>query len=61
MPRKDFGDRATGRLVNEHDEFRLTKPARTVTGTVVGVFPYAPKVVTVLTADNERLVIRIAA
>jgi hypothetical protein len=55
----DFGDRASGRVVDENDNFRLVRPYRTVSGLVSGVFPYAPKNVTVTTASGERLAIRV--
>lgn len=57
---KDFGDRAQGRVVDDND-FRLTRPARLVAGTVTGVFPQSPRHVTVTTDKGERLSIRVQA
>lgn len=55
----DFGDRVTGRVVNENDNFRLVRPSRTVTGTVTGIFPHARTNVAVQTTAGERLTIRV--
>lgn len=58
--RLDFGDRASGRVVDENDNFRLTRPYRTVSGTVTGLFPYSPKNVTITTADGETVAVRVS-
>lgn len=58
---KDFGDRVTGRVVNEDDNFRLIRPARTVSGVVTGIFPYARTNVAVQTDAGERLTVRVSA
>ena len=61
--RPDFGDRATGTVVDEHDWGpsgpRIITPRRVVSGTVVGLFGEAPAVVKVQTGGGEILCIRI--
>lgn len=54
---KDLGDRAAGYVVDE-DQFHLIRPKRTASGTVVGVFPYAPKVVMVQTHQGEKVCVK---
>lgn len=56
----DLGDRATGRAVTE-DDFHLVRPARRVTGTVVGVYPHSPQHVAVQVVTGERVTIRVGA
>ncbi len=54
-----MGMPVSGRAVDENDNFRLLRPFRTVTGRVMGIFPYAPKNATVRTDDGEYVTIRI--
>jgi hypothetical protein len=58
----DFGQTATGIVVNENDwggkNPRVVRPRRRVTGTVTGLFPAAPNVCGVRTPDGEDLTIR---
>lgn len=57
----DFGDRVTGRVCTNDNDFHLARPARTVSGAVTAVYPYSPKHVTVLTDSGEKCVIRVGA
>lgn len=58
MRRVDFGDRVTGRVVHP-ETWRSLRPPRTATGVLVGMFPKAPHIVMVITADEEKLTLRL--
>jgi hypothetical protein len=59
---KDFGDNATGTVADEHDWGgkypAIIRPRRFASGVVVGVYPAAPDVYKIRTADGEILVVR---
>lgn len=58
MKALDFGDRATGAVCKDDDQFHLVRPGRVVSGVVTAIYPYSPKHVTVITATGEKCVIR---
>lgn len=58
MPLPEFGDYLTGRCVDP-DTFHMLRPPAFKSGTVVGVFPYAPRVVTIQDASGARFTIKI--
>ncbi|MFC8719769.1 hypothetical protein [Kitasatospora sp. NPDC057198] len=59
---REFGDTASGVVVDEHDwggyNPRMVKPRRRVVGTVHRIFPAAPNVVGVRTTAGDEFVIR---
>lgn len=58
MTRVDLGDRAHGRVCDPQT-LHVTRPPRYMEGVVTGMFPNAPRVVTVTTAAGDTRVIRL--
>lgn len=54
----DFGDRATGRVVNPND-FRAVSPPRFAAGVVTTIYPAAPNVVGITYSNGETCTIRV--
>jgi hypothetical protein len=57
--RVDFGDRVTGRVLDE--DFHATRPPQYATGTVHRMFPKAPRVVGITTTTGDEPLVRLAA
>lgn len=58
----DFGDRATGDAIdqarwNDSDRIRRLRPRQLVTGTVVAIYPRAPRVVGIIRPNGEHALI----
>lgn len=59
MSALDFGDRASGRVIDENT-LHVTRPPRFASGIVVGLFPAAgPRYATVQTRDGSRIAIKV--
>lgn len=54
---RDFGDFAVGTIVDAN-EYRIIRPSRRASGTVTGVHPFAPNVVTISTSGGDTVTIR---
>jgi hypothetical protein len=59
-PLPEFGDYVTGVRVDANT-FHALRPTTFKSGTVVGVFPYAPRVVTIQDTEGARFTIKIRA
>lgn len=59
----EFGERVTGRVADDNDWTasgpRLVRPARTVTGTVVGIFGNSRTACKIQTGSGEIVCVRV--